>query len=57
MMALADFGPLERLVEHALASGDETALHVLGYGEITSVLAWPRWLTVAKSWSRAPSET
>lgn len=41
MTTLADFAPLERLVEHALASGDETALHVLGYGEITSVLAWP----------------
>ncbi|MSO78104.1 MAG: hypothetical protein EXQ79_00670 [Acidimicrobiia bacterium] len=41
MTTLADFAPLEHLVEHALASGDETALHVLGYGEITSVLAWP----------------
>jgi hypothetical protein len=36
-----DIAPLERAVEDALASGDESALHVLGYGEITSVLAWP----------------
>jgi hypothetical protein len=41
MTRVLDFAPLERLVEHALASGDEEALHVLGYGEITSVLAWP----------------
>lgn len=41
MTRVLDFAPLERAVEHALASGDESALHVLGYGEITSVLAWP----------------
>ncbi len=41
MTRVLDFASLERLVEHALASGDEAALHVLGYGEITSVLAWP----------------
>jgi len=32
---------LDRLVETALVTGDESALTVLGYGEITTVLAWP----------------
>lgn len=41
MTTMLDCAPLERLVEHALDSGDESALHVIGYGEITSVLAWP----------------
>lgn len=34
-------GELDRLVERALASADETALPILGYGEISLVLAWP----------------
>jgi hypothetical protein len=36
-----DLSALETEVERALATGDESALHVLGYGEITTVLAWP----------------
>jgi Family of unknown function (DUF6206) len=32
---------LDRLVERALSSGDETGLPILGYGEISLVLAWP----------------
>jgi hypothetical protein len=32
---------LDRLVRDALARGDEGALPVLGYGEISLVLAWP----------------
>jgi len=36
-----DLSSLDRTVEAALASRDETALHVLGYGEISTVLAWP----------------
>jgi hypothetical protein len=32
---------LDELVVGALASGDESGLRVLGYGEITLVLAWP----------------
>jgi hypothetical protein len=41
MTTLVDLAPLERMVEHALDTRDQRALHVLGYGEITSVLAWP----------------
>jgi hypothetical protein len=41
MTTLVDLAPLERMVEHALDTRDQHALHVLGYGEITSVLAWP----------------
>ncbi len=41
MKVVGDFAPLEQLVEHALVTGDTTALHVLGYGEISCVLAWP----------------
>lgn len=32
---------LERLVDDALRRGDDSQLTVLGYGEITTVLAWP----------------
>ena len=32
---------LDRVVEEALASGDESGLRVLGYGEISLVLGWP----------------
>lgn len=32
---------LDRRVEEALASGDESSLAVLGYGEISLVLGWP----------------
>jgi hypothetical protein len=37
----ADLAQLDRVVERALASGDESALPVLGFGEITLVLGWP----------------
>lgn len=36
-----DLAALEELVGEALASGDEERLPVLGYGEISLVLAWP----------------
>jgi hypothetical protein len=36
-----DLGALDRAVQHALATRDERALHVIGYGEIAPVLAWP----------------
>jgi hypothetical protein len=36
-----DLQQLDSLVEHALASGDEGELPVLGYGEISLVLSWP----------------
>jgi hypothetical protein len=36
-----DVAALEQTVEHALLRGDEGGLHVLGYGEITTVVAWP----------------
>jgi hypothetical protein len=38
---VADFAPLERAIEHALATDDPRGLHVIGWGEITPVLAWP----------------
>jgi Family of unknown function (DUF6206) len=41
MTTAVDLRDLERTVDAALASGDESRLHVLGYGEITTVLAWP----------------
>ncbi len=37
----AELAELEERVEHALESGDESGLAVLGYGEISLVLAWP----------------
>jgi hypothetical protein len=36
-----DLTGLEDTVGRALATGDESHLHVLGYGEINSVVAWP----------------
>jgi hypothetical protein len=36
-----DLEELERVVEDAIARGDESGLHILGYGEISSVVAWP----------------
>jgi hypothetical protein len=36
-----DLERLEEVVEDAIARGDESGLHVLGYGEISSVVAWP----------------
>jgi hypothetical protein len=36
-----DLTLLEAAVEAALRSGDETSLRILGYGEISLVLAWP----------------
>jgi hypothetical protein len=41
MTATIDLEALERAVESALGRGDEMGLHVLGYGEITTVVAWP----------------
>ncbi len=41
MTAALDLGALDRAVEAALSSRDERELHVLGYGEISTVLAWP----------------
>ena len=41
MTATLDLSALDTSVEAALTSRDETALHVLGYGEISTVLAWP----------------
>lgn len=37
----AELEALDGLVQRALASGDESALRVLGYGEISLVLGWP----------------
>jgi hypothetical protein len=37
----AELELLERMVERALAAGEESALPVLGYGEISLVLRWP----------------
>jgi hypothetical protein len=41
MITTPDLGQLEAEVAEALRSGDESRLHVLGYGEISCVLAWP----------------
>lgn len=41
MTTTLDLAALDAAVEAALSSRDETALHVLGYGEISTVLAWP----------------
>jgi hypothetical protein len=41
VITLPDIAALEDVVTGALATGDESRLHVLGYGEISSVLAWP----------------
>lgn len=37
----AELHELDGLVESALASGDESGLRVLGYGEISLVVGWP----------------
>jgi hypothetical protein len=37
----AELHELDRLVQQAFVRGDEAALPVLGYGEISLVLAWP----------------
>lgn len=37
----AELRDLDTLVERSLATGDESALRVLGYGEISLVLGWP----------------
>ncbi len=41
MTTTIDLAALEATVERALERGDESGLHVLGYGEITTVVAWP----------------
>jgi hypothetical protein len=40
-LADLDLAVLEQAVDAALARRDDAALHVLGYGEITTVFAWP----------------
>ena len=42
MTTTLDLDALEIAVQHSLATGDDSALHILGYGEISSVVAWPR---------------
>jgi hypothetical protein len=39
-VGVEDLDALEARFQHAFATGDITALHVVGYGEITSVVAW-----------------
>jgi hypothetical protein len=39
---VVDLAGLEAAVQHALSAGNEHQLHVLGYGEMTCVVAWPR---------------
>jgi hypothetical protein len=41
MTVALDLAGLEAAVQHALVTSDEAALHVIGYGEIGCVLAWP----------------
>lgn len=36
-----ELGRLNAAMEHAFATGDESGLDVLGYGEITTVVRWP----------------
>ena len=47
MIPDAELGRLEREVQRALERGDDSALRVLGYGEISLVVGWPadapRW--------------
>lgn len=42
MTTTLDLDALERAVDGALTRGDGSGLHILGYGEITTVVAWPR---------------
>lgn len=39
-LARADLARLEAALQRALETGDESALEVLGYGEVSSVVAW-----------------
>ena len=41
MITTPDLEGLEQVVEDAIRRGDESRLYVLGYGEISSVVAWP----------------
>jgi hypothetical protein len=36
-----DLEQIDQAFEHAFATGDESGLRVLGYGEISTVVAWP----------------
>jgi hypothetical protein len=36
-----DLASLDETVTRALETGDESQLHVLGYGEVSTVIAWP----------------
>lgn len=42
MIPTDELALLESRVQHALRSGDDSALRVLGYGEISLVIGWPR---------------
>ncbi len=42
MTTTLDLDALELAVERSLSTGDSSVLHVLGYGEISCVVAWPR---------------
>lgn len=48
MIETAELVTLEAAVQHALATGDESGLRVLGYGEISLVVGWP---TDAPAWA------
>jgi hypothetical protein len=41
MITMPDVAALDDAVSRALTTHDESKLHVLGYGEISSVVAWP----------------
>lgn len=41
MVSDADLAALEGQVRHAAATGDATGLHLMGFGEVSTVLGWP----------------
>ena len=41
MITTPDLASLDDTVARALETGDESQLHILGYGEVSSVVAWP----------------
>ena len=41
LVTAAELAELEARVQHALDTGDDSGLGILGYGEITLVLGWP----------------
>ncbi len=40
-LAPEELAAVDTAIERALATGDETGLEILGYGEISTVVAWP----------------